>query len=277
MDGKDNTKLQSIHFEKFEIDRARFTIDGEQLIVGSKRTHGRFFSYDLLAGQSSEILFAKGKESYSLQRFTLSNDGKYIACRGKYGFIHLLKTDTKEYIYDFKANGDIYALQFSDDSSKLFTHGNDGKVYIWDMKTRRCLHRFVDEGSIAGTALSISPNQRFLATGSDSGVVNIYDFNDACNQAEPKPLKTLMNLITEIDCLKFNHTSELLAMSSSHKNDSLRIVHMPSLSVYSNFPWMGANFRKIQEIDFSQNSGYLTFGNNSGFAHLFRLQHFINY
>ncbi len=49
-----------------------------------------------------------------------------------------------------------------------------GEVYIWDLKTQDCLHRFHDDGCIRGTAIDISRNNRYLATGSDSGVVNVY-------------------------------------------------------------------------------------------------------
>jgi WD40 repeat protein len=47
-------------------------------------------------------------------------------------------------------------------------------VYIWDLKAQDCLHRFYDDGCIRGTAIDISNNNRYLATGSDSGVVNVY-------------------------------------------------------------------------------------------------------
>ncbi len=49
-----------------------------------------------------------------------------------------------------------------------------GEVYIWDLKAQDCLHRFFDDGCIRGTAIDVSRNNRYLATGSDSGVVNIY-------------------------------------------------------------------------------------------------------
>ena len=59
---------------------------------------------------------------------------------------------------------------------------------------------------------------------SDSGVVNIYDINTVYESNSPKPVKVLMNLTTEATHLKFNCTSELLAMASSHKQNAVKLV-----------------------------------------------------
>ena len=41
----------------------------------------------------------------------------------------------------------------------------DGEVYVWDVRTRKCLHRFQDEGSIGSTTISCSNNGQFTAVG----------------------------------------------------------------------------------------------------------------
>ena len=66
-----------------------------------------------------------------------------------------------------------------------------GEIYIWDLKAQDCLQRFVDDGSIRGTSIAVSKNNRYLAAGSDSGVVNIYNRNalTSTTQANPKPEK----------------------------------------------------------------------------------------
>ena len=48
-------------------------------------------------------------------------------------------------------------------------------VHTWDMRTRLCVSRFVDEGTLKGISLASSPGQRYLAAGSDAGFVNIYN------------------------------------------------------------------------------------------------------
>ena len=47
-------------------------------------------------------------------------------------------------------------------------------VHTWDMRTRRCLRRDIDEGCLTAAALAAAPSGRLYATGADSGVVNVY-------------------------------------------------------------------------------------------------------
>jgi len=100
----------------------------------------------------------------------------------------------------------------------------DSEVYIWDVKARSCVHRLTDDGCLRGTSLALSPNERYLACGSSSGVVNVYDATTLSHSVAPAPLKTVLNLTTPINCLKFNASSEMLAMASRHKDNALKIV-----------------------------------------------------
>lgn len=51
-------------------------------------------------------------------------------------------------------------------------------VCTWDVGTRRCKHMLQDHGNLgaggSGAALALSPDSRLLATGSASGIVNLY-------------------------------------------------------------------------------------------------------
>jgi hypothetical protein len=72
----------------------------------------------------------------------------------------------------------------------------------------------------------------FTAVGSESGVVNIYSNADiALGGASVKPLKGILNLTTGVDCLRFNHDGQLLAMSSCFTRDALRVVRAVPLPV----------------------------------------------
>lgn len=57
------------------------------------------------------------------------------------------------------------------------------------MQSRRCVHKFVDDGCITGTAIAISSTQQYLACGSNSGVVNVYDTSKLENKSLPQPEK----------------------------------------------------------------------------------------
>lgn len=50
--------------------------------------------------------------------------------------------------------------------------GGDGVVYTWDIRSKRCMGRHVDEGTLSGASLACSTD--YFAAGSDGGVVNLH-------------------------------------------------------------------------------------------------------
>ncbi|KAI7814665.1 U3 small nucleolar RNA-associated protein 18-like protein, partial [Triplophysa rosa] len=110
---------------------------------------------------------------------------------------------------------------------------------------------------------------------SQSGVVNVYSQKDCLQNTEPKPLKAIMNLVTAATSLCFNNTSEILAIGSRADDEANRLVHIPSFTVFSNFPLMRKKtIFQTRCVDFSPRSGFYTVANNKGHALLFRLLHY---
>lgn len=89
------------------------------------------------------------------------------------------------------------------------------------MNTRTCIKKFMDDGCLQGTSIALSSDDQFLATGSSSGVVNLYKLPCDVN---PKPEKTILNLVTTVSKLCFNKNSDILAMASNQKNDAIKLV-----------------------------------------------------
>ncbi|KAK7879282.1 hypothetical protein WMY93_033937 [Mugilogobius chulae] len=140
-----------------------------------------------------------------------------------------------------------------------------------DLRSSRCLSRFTDDGCVKSTSMAASPNGRLLACGSQSGVVNIYSQDSCFSSSRPKPLKSVMNLVTPVTSLKFNSSSELLLLGSRTDDDAVKMLHVPSLSVFSNFPVSKRKLcHKVQDVDFSPNSGFFCLVNNRGRAPLYR-------
>lgn len=271
IDGQTNPKLQSVFLERFPIHTAHFSSDGEQVILASQRRS--FYVYDMIKGEVIKIPEIRGREERYFDKFHVSPDGKHLIFLGTNGYIILLSSKTKQWIGNLKMNGSVQSVAFNADGSRMFTAGDDGEVYIWDMNTRSCVHKFRDEGCLNSTSLAASRDGQYLACGSDSGVVNIYD-NQRLDQTQPTPLKAIMNLTTSINNVAFNSTSEILAMSSRARKDLFKMVHLPSLSVFSNWPTSRTSLRYVNAFDFSPNSGYLSIGNDRGKALLYRLNHF---
>lgn len=130
--------------------------------------------------------------------------------------------------------------------------------YVWDARNRkRCMHVFSDDGAISCSALAVSHDDRYVACGSDSGVVNIY--NDECYRSgTPSPLKAIMNLTTVVHRLAFHPKNDVLAISSRTKKQAFRLFHVPSLTTFQNWPPMGTQLGYVNALSFSPGGGYLT-------------------
>lgn len=213
VDGKTNPKIQSIYLEKFPIFKACFSANGEDVLATS--THSKvLYVYDMLAGKLIPVHQVRGLKEKIVRSFEVSRDGSYLLINGVAGYFHLLSMKTKELISSMKINGRIAASTFSSDSKKVYASSADGEVYVWDVNSRKCLNRFVDEGSLYGLSIATSRNGQYVACGSNCGVVNIYNQDSCLQETNPKPIKAIMNLVTGVTSLTFNPTTEILAIAS---------------------------------------------------------------
>ncbi|XP_045038055.2 U3 small nucleolar RNA-associated protein 18 homolog isoform X4 [Desmodus rotundus] len=277
VDGKTNPKIQSIYLEKFPIFKARFSANGEEVLATS--THSKvLYVYDMLAGKLIPVHQVRGLKEKIVRSFEVSPDGSFLLINGVAGYFHLLSMKTKELISSMKINGRIAASTFSSDSKKVYASSADGEVYVWDVNSRKCLNRFVDEGSLYGLSIATSRNGQYVACGSNCGVVNIYSQDSCLQETNPKPIKAIMNLVTGVSSLAFNPTTEILAIASEKMKEAVRLVHLPSCTVFSNFPVMKKkNISLVHTMDFSPRSGYFALGNEKGKALMYRLHHYSDF
>ncbi|CAH0481015.1 unnamed protein product [Peronospora belbahrii] len=203
VDGSNNAKVESVFVQDLPMLDAKFTMAGQRAVLTGPRQY--FFSYDIEAGKITKIPGLYGRKEKKRNTFVVSNNGETIVFMGSNGYLDVVSAKSYE------------------------SMGSDGQVYKWDMRTRRCVFVHDNEGSLGSFALAASDN--YYATGLKSGVVNIYD--NAALTATPKPCKALMNLTTEVNHLVFNANAEILAIASRDMKNSLKLVHMPSLTVSS--------------------------------------------
>lgn len=269
-DGESNKKLQSIYLDNFPISTAHFACSGTKIVVTAKQRYFQIF--ELTVGQMTKVNGLKGLKGEIYDKFIVSPDGNQLAFLGSDGFLHFASSDTLHYMYSLKMNGSIDAAAYQSNDTVLTT-GGDGEVYVWDLRKRRCTQRFVDEGSIGSTAIACSSNKKFVAVGSKSGIVNIYQ-DDYLKSKNPTPVKTLKNLLTEVDGLKFNPTCEMLAYYSQSQRQALKLLHFPSLTTFNNWPGSRDLIGHVTSVDFSPLSGYMALANDNGYAQLYRLNHY---
>jgi U3 small nucleolar RNA-associated protein 18 len=65
-----------------------------------------------------------------------------------------------------------------------------------------------------------------------------------------------------------------MAMASTHKKDAMRLVHLPSATVFSNWPTSRSPLQFVTSLAFSPHSGFLAIGNARGRVLLYRMHHY---
>ncbi|PPQ97441.1 hypothetical protein CVT26_002851 [Gymnopilus dilepis] len=84
--------------------------------------------------------------------------------------------------------------------------------------------------------------------------------------------RTLGQLTTPVSTLRFNHDAQILAMASKDKKDSMRLVHLPSLTAFGNWPTSSTPLGHVTTVDFSARSEYVAIGNTRGRVLLYHLK-----
>lgn len=150
-------------------------------------------------------------------------------------------------------------------STSVVSH-TQAPLRSWNLQSRRCIERFSNEDGTITSSLSASFKN--LAVGAESGVVNLY------SHYNKEPIKSIMNLHTSCDYTKFNHDGQILAMSSRREKHSMKLVHVPSATVFSNWPTSKTPLNYVWSMDFSPQSKFLAVGNDKGKCLLYKLNHY---
>lgn len=270
VDGTTNAKVENVFVKDLPMLDAKFTVGGSRVVLSGPRSY--FFSYDLEAGRITKIPGLIGRKEKKLTKFEVSKSGDRMVFLGSDGYLSLASTKSYEWIGNMKMNGDVKSASFCDNDRYLLSTGSDGQVYKWDLRTRKCVFVHQDEGSLSSGAIAASADNKYYAVGSDSGVVNVY--NHGGLSAQDKPRKALMNLTTRIDNLKFSSDSQILAMASKDTKDALKFVHLPSFTVFANWPTARTPLNYVSAMDFSPSNGFFAVGNAKGRVLLYRLTHY---
>lgn len=273
IDGKNNNVVSTIQFKDTPIQTAQFNPNPEnnKIFAGGRRRY--MYAWDLRSGCTEKISRMYGHESTqrSFENFKISPKGTYLALMGNSGWVNILSAISTQYIHGFKIEGTLIDFDFSHDESFVIIANSIGEIWEFDLKTKKVIRKWSDDTGVGITKVKLGgKNNRYVAIGSSSGIVNIYDRTKDIK----KPIGSLDQLITSISSLEFSHDGQMLVMASRAKVDSLRIVHLPSCKVFQNWPTSGTPLGKVTSVKFSPNSEMLCIANEAGKARLWRLNHY---
>mmetsp|Transcript_15465 Transcript_15465/g.19153 ORF Transcript_15465/g.19153 Transcript_15465/m.19153 type:complete len:144 (+) Transcript_15465:23-454(+) len=138
------------------------------------------------------------------------------------------------------------------------------------------VYRHTDEGSTGTRAIAVTADGSRYATGSEAGVVNIYEVQDVMGNKKrhPSPIKSVFNLTTPIDEITFNNDGQLLSMISRRKKDAMKLLNCNIMNVVANWPTSGTPLRYAQCAAFSPNGGMISVANDKGMCLLYRILHY---
>ena len=228
-----------------------------------------FYLYDAVVGKLDQVPRILGRAEKSWEKTVTSPDGRTVAFCGNDGYIVLFDIIEKQAKAEFKLNGSVRAVTFSPDGEHIVASGSDGEVYRWDVRSTKCLERFTNQDGTISSALALSSHH--LAVGAESGVVNLY--SGGLHQSR-SPLKSIMNLHTSADKLQFNGDGQILAMSTRRDKQTMKLLHVPTATVFSNWPTSKTPLGYVWSMDFSPESKFLAIGNDKGKCLLYNLQHY---
>lgn len=274
LDGKINSVVTSLHLRDTPVQNAYFNPNPavSKVYAGGRRKF--MYSWDLSTGEINKISRLYGHEATqrSFENFKVSPKGDFIGLVGNSGWINILSASTTKWVKGFKIEGTVVDFDWDSKQQVIFVVNTSGQVWEFNFSTQKVLKRWTDETGNGITKIRVSggKNNRWLAVGSNSGVVNVYDrLSDSA-----KPLVSLDHLVTTISTLEFSSDGQILCMASRAKKDQLKLVHLPSGKVFGNWPTSGTPLGRVTAAKFSPNNQMLCIGNEAGKARLWRLNHY---
>ncbi|KAK5801038.1 hypothetical protein VI817_003250 [Penicillium citrinum] len=313
-----NPLLTSLHIRRTPIHTSAFAApSGNRIFASGRRRY--FHIWDLDTGKVDKVNGASDRsEQKTMERFKLSPCGRYVGLVGSSrkggGLINVLDSGTAQWIAQVRVDGRGGVADFAwwSDGEGMTVASKNGEVSEWDGKVRRVIARWIDAGAVGTTVLSLGGRSgrtqlggdRWVAIGSSSGVVNVYDRRDwatAYANADadaiprnPSPVRALDQLTTPISHLVFAPDGQMLVMGSRWKRDALRlgmfffpctsplllsrcivltwIVHLPSCTVYRNWPTSNTPLGRISSVAISPNSEQLAVANEQGRVRLWEIR-----
>lgn len=265
-------KTHGVYFHDMPIYCASYLGDTGNIVLSGKKPY--FYFYDGEKGKVDKTSLTNVPNTdKSLDNFTTSSDGSLLAfATGQGGYISFVDGRSKTWITDMKMNGSAKTVRFEKNDFYLLSCGSDGDIYRWDMRNYKCCQKFsnIDGSIIYSLATS---NSNHIAVGSESGCINLYKIkSDVMN---PTPFHTILNLRTSVNNLLFHPQSQVLVMSSRMEKDSLKLYHVPSQTVFSNWPTNKTPLGYVCSLDFSPGKGkLLAIGNDKGRCLLYQLKRF---
>jgi WD40 repeat protein/energy-coupling factor transporter ATP-binding protein EcfA2 len=172
--------------------------------------------------------------SFAIENLCFTPDSKGFYARDKSGRsikFSDLKTSTEVITPTVKIN----AIALSSDGSKLAGAGENGSLFIWDIKNNYAVTEIKDLGPHL-SAVTFAPEGRRIILGDNNGIVKIFDSQSGL------VIRILSGHTSSIEQIRFNHAGNFMATASKDKTVRLwnlnKLKEQPIvLSDHSDWVW----------------------------------------
>jgi len=267
-----NPLITSFHLKHTPLSTTAFSppsLDAQQasptIYLSGRRRY--FHTWDLSTGLIRKITRLYGQQSTqrTFEVLKPSPCGRYIALLGSDrkggGLVNILSATTSQWLCQARLESRKGLADFAwwGNGDGIVLVGRGGEVAEFSVQESKIVCRWQDEGAVGITTIALGGRiagfdsnrskkaappllgpDRWIAIGSTSGIVNLYDrtswIETGPASTNPAPTKTLENLTTPVSRLCFSPDGQAMCMASRWKRDALRLVHLPSCSVYRNWP-----------------------------------------
>lgn len=249
--------LTTLHIRNVPLMNTVFTPSGTEIYLAGRRRY--FHIWSLANGAVTKVPAPSliHTDLKTTEHFRLSPCGRFLGLIGSGrkggGSIHILSTTTSQVQESIRVDGRGGIADFAwwSDGEGMVIANHNGEVSEYDRVQRRIVARWIDEGAVGTTTITLGGRSgrselggdRWVAVGSSSGIVNIYDrrtwlspstststssnSKDSTNAFSiphaPKPHRALDNLTTPISHLHFAPDGHILVMASRWKRNALRV------------------------------------------------------
>ena len=173
VDGHMNPHLQTLHIPTLPVTNAQFHPSGTSVLLTGHRPF--YYTYDLQSGATTRsprglwgTTFANGDNAdHSMHVCAFNATGEILAVAGRRGYVHLVdwRTGAGQVVGSVKANTGVKALWWLPNGRELMSLGEDAEAYLWDVGTRRCIHRWKDDGGFGSSVLAGDHSGSYVAVG----------------------------------------------------------------------------------------------------------------
>lgn len=295
-----NPQLTSVRVKQVDVRRAEFLCpEGDRVFFAGRRRY--LHHWDLRSGavQKTTQVLGHRLEHKTMERFRLSPCGRYMgvvaSTRKGGGIVNVLSCATLQWIAAARLSSHNGIADFAwwSTGDGMTVLGRDGQVGEYSMETRSFAGVWLDEGCTGGIVVALGGHKgplelggdNWVAVGSNSGITNIYDRRELLVprsedsgaagftvKERPAPRRVFEQLVTPITALAFSPDGQLLAFASQHKKDALRLAHLPSCTVFRNWPTAQTPLGRITAVAFGRGSDLLAIGNDAGKIRLWEIR-----